>query len=549
MTEQAHSHLPGSSSLLQAAETTRSADATDSHIQRLAGSWAVLADLSFADLLLLVPLLPKGGPALSFSVAAQIRPSTSQTLFQEDLVGSVIAGKEASLPSAAWREARITRGEVNLAGVEEAVKMSCIPVRRGELVLAVLAKISPLHAGRRRSAELERVYIQLSDRLSNMIAEGVFPYPGEEIGLGAEAPRVGDGLVLLNPAGEVEHISPNVVNALHRMGISANVIGKRLSDIGMKETAVERALSLRFPVVEEVECRPDVTVLMQCTPLLSAGELTGGMVLMRDVTDLRRLGRLLLSKEAAIREVHHRVKNNLQTISALLRLQARRLKRGEGSVALEEAERRIRSIALVHEILSREPGDQVTFDQIVRSLVHMAEESAVGYGGVQVLVSGDAGEVAVDIATPLALAVAELLQNAVEHAFGAHEHRSRKNSDAAPLGGEKKDSAMQEHSASTRKGHIWVNLANDGNTVKIDIRDDGCGIPPDLDISTTTSLGLSIVRDLITSQLAGTISMKAIEATEVDDTGTSNANNAGTIVQVQVPTGPSTHDLGLNTYG
>ena len=94
-------------------------------------------------------------------------------------------------------------------------------------------------------------------------------------------------------------------------------------------------------MIEEVERRPDVVVLVHCTPLLDAGAVTGVMVLIRDVTDLRRLDRLLLSKDAAIREVHHRIKNNLQTISSLLRLQGRRLDEGEGRAALREAERRV----------------------------------------------------------------------------------------------------------------------------------------------------------------------------------------------------------------
>ena len=87
-------------------------------------------------------------------------------------------------------------------------------------------------------------------------------------------------------------------------------------------------------------------------PLLDNGTVTGALVLMRDVSDLRRRDRLLLSKDAAIREVHHRVKNNLQTISSLLRLQSRRMPTGQPRSALEEAERRVRSIAVVHEILS-----------------------------------------------------------------------------------------------------------------------------------------------------------------------------------------------------
>ena len=98
-------------------------------------------------------------------------------------------------------------------------------------------------------------------------------------------------------------------------------------------------------------------------------------MLIRDVTDLRRRDRMLLSKDATIREIHHRVKNNLQTIAALLRLQGRRLQSPEAQAAIEESERRIRSIAIVHETLSRDAGDVVRFDEIVRPLVRVVEET------------------------------------------------------------------------------------------------------------------------------------------------------------------------------
>src|SRR5207244_9790172 len=107
------------------------------------------------------------------------------------------------------------------------------------------------------------------------------------------------------------------------------------------------------------------------------GKVTGAVVILRDITDLRRRDRLLLSKDATIREVHHRVKNNLQTISSLLRIQGRRLENPEAKLAIEESVRRIRSIALVHETLSRASGEELEFDQILRQLTRMAEEGLV----------------------------------------------------------------------------------------------------------------------------------------------------------------------------
>src|SRR5258708_12303859 len=86
--------------------------------------------------------------------------------------------------------------------------------------------------------------------------------------------------------------------------------------------------------------------------------------MLRDVTELRHRERELITKDATIREIHHRVKNNLQTVAALLRLQARRLNAAEARAALEEAVRRGGSIAIVHETLSHAPDKAGDFDDI-----------------------------------------------------------------------------------------------------------------------------------------------------------------------------------------
>jgi two-component sensor histidine kinase len=287
--------------------------------------------------------------------------------------------------------------------------------------------------------------------------------------------------------------------------------GRRLTDLGIEESAIEWALASALPVVEEVERRPDVTVLLHCIPLLADDDVTGCLVLLRDVTDVRRLDRLLLSKDAAIREVHHRVKNNLQTISALLRLQARRLPAGGGKVALFEAERRVRSIAIVHEILSREPSDQVPFDEIVTSLIRMAEDSVVLSRGLTFEVTGELGEVPADVATPLAVVLAELLQNAVEHAF---------------VDPETAEDAKRTVS-SQPPGLIGVHLVNDLDCLMLEVIDDGSGLPDGFDIDATQSLGLSIVRDLVRSQLEGTITMR--------NRHDADPGARGTIVSIELP--------------
>lgn len=469
------------------------------HLQGLMAWWGMLADLSFSDLLLVTPAR-KGG----FVVLGQMRPSTNQTLYVEDLVGQVLAENARPLVGQAWRLGELVEGELQMVRGEQ-VRTQCIPVRRAERapdrqgqLIAILTREAALAIGR-RPGELEREYVALFNRFARMVMDGVFPF-AEDVAEGEEAPRVGDGVVMLDEGARISYASPNAVNALHRMGVTANLEGRRLGELGLAENAVSDSFLTQRPATEELERRPDVAVLLRCIPLLSSGRMDGAMVLVRDVTDLRRRDRLLVFKDAAIREVHHRVKNNLQIISSLLGIQARRLDSAEGREALQEAQRRVRSIAAVHEILSRDVGEEVPFDAIVPLLVRMAEESEVTGHPVAVEVGGQAGELAAEMATPLAVIISELLQNAVEHAFVGR--------DAASAEGYLVQLALE-------RGPGWLG---------VEVRDNGHGLPPGFSIQTTPSLGLSIVRDLVTEQLGGTIAMSS-----------PGIGSRGTLVSLQLP--------------
>ncbi|MGH8987184.1 MAG: sensor histidine kinase [Acidimicrobiales bacterium] len=478
------------------------------HLQRLLGSWSVLADLSFSDLLLVVATSEVPGAEPELVVIGQIRPNNRPTMLEQDLVGQTVLRSSWSLSAAALERAEVVRGAVHHPLIGESVPVENVPVRFGNRVVAVMVRVYSRAVATPHSM-YEKNYFAVFGRLVNMIAEAEFPFTEEDVGT-EETPRVGDGFVLVDGEGRIEFASPNAINALHRMGVHSTPDGHKFTELGVEASAVLWALATCHPVVEEVERRPDVIVLVQCIPLLERHAATGAVVLMRDVTDVRRLDRLLLSKDAAIREVHHRVKNNLQTISSLLSLQARRLSSDDGKAALHEAERRVRSIAVVHEILSRDPSDQVPFDEIITSLVRMAEDSVVSHHAVEITVEGGLGEVTADIATPLAVAIAEILQNAVEHAFAGA------SGVAGPVGSVGGD---------RRVGHVRVALGREGGELEIAVRDDGKGLEPGFDIERTASLGLSIVRDLIVSQLGGSITM-------------GGSPGEGTVVAIKLPPSP-----------
>ncbi|MFN8036966.1 MAG: histidine kinase N-terminal domain-containing protein [Acidimicrobiia bacterium] len=446
------------------------------HLQRLAGSWRMLADLCFSDLLLLAPVAGEEGHR--FVVLAQVRPTTGQTLYPTDMVGTVVDEVERPLVTRGWRLAEIVEGDASVLGGKERARLQCIPVRRQGRLVALVTRETATTTGRRHG-ELERFYLETFDRFARMIAEGSFPFGRDEV-VFEETPRVGDGVIVLDAEVKIRFASPNAVSSLHRMGIHAYTTGLRLVELGFEEGGVIGAMRAMLPVTEEIE-RGDSSILMRVIPLLDRGQCVGAVVLLRDVTDLRRRDRMLLSKDATIREIHHRVKNNLQTIAALLRLQGRRLRSPEAQQAIEESERRIRAIAIVHETLSRDVGDVVPFGEIVRPLVRIVEESVASpEGAIRFEVEGDAGDLPGEIATPLAVVLNELMQNAVDHAF-------------------RRDDGVG--------GHVWVRLARRPDHVVIDVTDDGAGLPPGFAIDRAKGLGLSIVHALVTSELGGSIEM------------------------------------------
>ena len=461
------------------------------HAQRLVASWQPLADLCFSDLLFLAPV--EGEEGRRFVVLAHVRPTTAQTLYPADPVGTIVHEVERAVVARAWRKGEIVGGDTAILGGRERVRVQCIPVRHRDELVGVVTRETALTSGR-RAGELEHHYSEVFERLAHMIAAGTFPFARDEVEI-EETPRVPDGVIVLDETLHVIFTSPNALSSLHRMGIHAATDGLELAEIGFDQQAMEMASRTQLPVIAEIE-RADATVLLQAMPLLEDERVSGVLVLLRDVTDLRHRDRILLSKEATIREIHHRVKNNLQTIAALLRLQGRRLKTTEAQEAIAESERRIRSIAIAHETLSRDVADIVPFADIVHPLVRVVEETvSTPELRLHFDVEGDAGDLPGELATPLAVVLNELMQNAADHAFPRDE-----------------DVATDD---VTTEGHVRIVLGRRGTDLVVEVVDDGVGLPPGFSLDHSRGLGLSIVQALVTGELGGSIDMRHDGGTRV----------------------------------
>ena len=294
-------------------------------LQLLQADWQIIADLSFADLVLWLP--DRGGTG--FWAGGQMRPTTGPTAYADDILGSFAPTGRRPLVDQAYAEGRLVREGDPEWRDDVPVRNETIPVRRAGRVIAVVGRHTNL-LGVRTPSRLELSYLQTAADLTQMIALGHFPEPGPRSDH-ADSPRVGDGFLRVDEQGRVVYASPNALSAYRRLGLSGDLTGVVLTDLTRDlvpprqrpdEETLSAVLGGRAHRDTELGTQ-SVSLIVRSIPLRPQGEHIGALVLVRDVTDLRRRDRELVTKDATIREIHHRVKNNLQTVAALLRLQAR----------------------------------------------------------------------------------------------------------------------------------------------------------------------------------------------------------------------------------
>ena len=454
------------------------------HLSELVAEWRLLADLSFADLILWLPIRkdetawPDGYVAI-----AQIRPTTAATVFNNDLIGSELAWGSNSRVDQALSSGEILRDTQPEKVGELLIKEEAIPVYFEGKTIAVIARHRNADLMRSPS-KLELNYREIAHKIYQMVAEGNYPIRNS-IYNSESAPRVGDGLIRLDVNGIVFFASPNARSALSRIGFDNELEQKNLGEVFASlpqsksqptDESWQSLLSgkqLRRAEYENSRGVIDLLVI----PLTNDKDRIGAIVLVHNITELRNRDRALVTKDATIKEIHHRVKNNLQTVSALLRLQSRRVEDPTASAALAEAVRRVASIALVHETLSNQSGDFVEFDSVLDQIV----KNAISLTPRQIKFEklGEFGAFDSKVATALSLVVAELIHNALEHGLA----------ESGDL--------------------LQVEVKNRGKSYTVSVVDNGAGLPVDFNIEQSANLGLQIANTLTKNELAGEINLSS----------------------------------------
>ena len=450
-------------------------------LHMLVAEWQLIADLSMADLVLWV----RNNEGQYIAVASA-RPASALPILYRDITGEQVPDQwqkgieHARDTGLVFFSPKTTYDSINS-------RLEVIPVRRVTSTTDQTQVSEPI-AYLSRHTQIDYVqtpnkislnYVKAANDLLEMVAHGMFPDFGTPTASQRGAPRANDGVLRLDEDGKVLFASPNAVSALNRFGATAELEGQSLASVvtkSLKAGAVDESLPLvltgRAAWRADIESKT-VTLNVRAIPIRHGQKRSGAIVLIRDVTELRRQEQELITKDATIREIHHRVKNNLQTVASLLRIQSRRTDSDEVRETLDQAMRRVSAIALVHDTLSEGTAQELNFDEVFdRVLLLTAEVATLHNTQVNTIIDGKFGQLRGQIATPLAVALTEIVANAVEHGL------------------------------SERTGAVHVNAERKPKKLDITVSDNGRGLT---DGKLGEGLGTQIIRTLIEGELRGTI--------------------------------------------
>ncbi len=423
-------------------------------------------------------------------------PHSISSLYKKPAAGRVYEPKDQALVMAALRLGRTQHEQRDLlpphgAPADEEVWPILDGQGRTVAALSILTNMIEYERQRHRN----RVFQRALRWLKNMAVTGDLR-DAETLSPFGEW----DGILYIDEDRTIGYVSGIAMNLYRRLGYLEVLRGKRLPELHTGDDALAaKALQTQRCLEEQVEVgarywtRKAIPLRYARRPLftpyswLNTRDLpltpAGALLLVHDATEHRHRERELIIKSALIKEVHHRVKNNLQSVASLLRIQARRINTvEEARQALADSENRVLSIGVIHEFLSRDEGHPINIREVSQRIIEqvkcvaVAPEQAIVIDlmGPNLYLSGSQ-------ATACALAINELLSNAIQHGYGERPHDA----------------------------HIVLILEDDGDSVHLQVDDDGPGLPPDFDMQSTPSLGLQIVRTLVEENLKGTFQLRS----------------------------------------
>lgn len=442
-------------------------------IVSLSRHMAFLADMIPADLLIYVPTSDQ-----RLLAVAEAKPTVRESFYVRSQVGQVLEADSANALFTALKTGAITPGALGKVVNGQPMSQIVYPLTHQGETCGVLVVERNLYEELKHTEEKRQLYRTAIERgVLTLIAKA----RTSDIALPSIQP--GDGLLLLNKAGIIQHASHAASNLARRMGLPELLEGLKWEETFLANR--ERRLVTSNGVYEETELlAPRIATSVRTLPLNPADDVVSAILVLRDITEIKEKDRELAIKETIIREVHHRVKNNLQTIAGLLRLQQRRSRNSEVKSILSDCIDRISSIAVVHEYLSHEDVEVVDIKELAYNLLSASLQSMIPpEKQIDARVVAPSTPVALSSskATSVALILNELLQNTFKHAFTGRV-----------------------------QGRVELTVASpDPEKICITLHDDGIGLPPDFTPTKDGNLGWEIIYTLAQQDLRGDLNIES----------------------------------------
>jgi len=448
--------------------------AASDHLQGIVASADLLADLAGADVVLLVPS-PEAG---RLQVAAHGRPTVVRSLYARAQTGESLPERAEPLVARCLRRGREQRSRYAVVMAGRPVEQTVLPVRRGARGVAGALSVerSLLNGAWLPGCRPLRA---AAEGLAGNLLQGAL-----ESRHALSLLRMGRGIAVTGPSGEMLYADAAARQAWNRaLGTGepltrlpegapagAAILSQRTSDWGQE---------WEFDIAGTVFRRRDVA--------LGPDGARGALSTIADVTHLHSGKWMVSGRSAALQEIHHRVKNNLQTISSLLRMQVRRETSEAARASLRTAVGRVQSVAFVHEALSLDGAEEIDLNALASTLADAAlHDDQRLRGRIAATVVGPRLLIPAARATQVALVLNEAVQNAVKHAF-----------------------------PGDREGTLTIRFERDASEITIVVQDDGIGLPEGFSLAATRSLGLQIAQTIVESDLGGSLRVAGGEGVSV----------------------------------
>lgn len=406
-------------------------------------------------------------------VVAEAKPRNSQSMYKYSVIGQLALQKNEP---AALRTLQIGVSTRDLKAITQeniTVKQNVVPIKNksNETIGALIMEQDATEVVNQNKQ------MQMLAETAEQLTETLFSLTDNEHAL---TYHLNDAIVMFNEEGRAIYANPVAEELYNKLGYKDRIVGMHFENLVLDGSSIDKIITENFFNIGEVNVGK-LTFQVKYLVKRKKKKLDGFIMLIRDITEVKEKEKELILKSVAIREIHHRVKNNLQTIASLLRLQSRRIQDENAKKSFNESINRILSISVTHEILAQNGVDEVD----IKTIISKIAESTLNYSlspneNIKVFINGDSFNIDSDKATSIALVVNEILQNSLEHAFEGKE-----------------DGKIE---VTIKKGIMYSTIS---------IVDNGKGF--DINKVRNGSLGLSIVKSIVNDKLFGHFNIESNE--------------------------------------